>query len=347
MNDPGGSFDPHIYISKHKACIDEIMAILSETGKTNKELQKARISKETTNMMELMAHMAIQLAKKQSPKMSYASVASTTASRTKETEVTKYGLIISTKDDNMEHEELKKKLQKNVSVTTLGIGISGIKKISNNRLIVTCEKKDDSEKLQKEINKQTNTINIMAEEVKKKKPCIIFKGVENEMVNEKYFLESILAQNEDIKHAYEMNTTLNRMEVKKIIKRKTTEHSNIIVETSGTMRKIILNKNNVNLGYYKVKVEDCSPTAQCYHCLKYNHTSIRCLNKTKEPACSHCAGNHKYHDCPNKQEPPKCKNCILNNERRSINNPTNHSANNDKCEYKQIMLSIARQKIDY
>lgn len=39
-NETGGYFDKDIYVSKHMACIDEIMAILSEMGKPTKNSSK-------------------------------------------------------------------------------------------------------------------------------------------------------------------------------------------------------------------------------------------------------------------------------------------------------------------
>lgn len=251
-----------------------------------------------------------------------------------------FALLISSNNDKPA-DEIEKILKDKIKVSKLGIGISGLKKTYQNKIILTCEKQNDTEKIVNEINKNPD-IGIHANEIKKKKPCIMMKGVDA-YYNEKELIIDLINQNEDIKNAMTTETDNEPIIVKKKLKNKKSDKlSNFIIQTTPKLRKIIISKERINIGYTKAHVEDCDPLMQCYHCLGYGHTSLRCLENMKSPRCLHCAGEHKIQDCPKKQEPAKCHNCT---NRKGYQNE--HPGNSYLCEFRKKMLKNAQMRIEY
>lgn len=251
-----------------------------------------------------------------------------------------FALLISSKKDKPA-DEIEKILKDKIKVSKLGIGISGIKKTYQNKIILTCDKQNDTEKIINEINKHPD-IEIHANEIKKKKPCIIIKGVDA-CYKEEEILIDLINQNEDIKNAMTSETENEPIVVKKKLKNKKSDKlSNFIIQTTPYLRKIIISKERINIGYTKAHVEDCDPLMQCYHCLGYGHTSLRCLENMKSPRCLHCAGEHKIQDCVKKQEPAKCHNCT---NRKGYQNE--HPGNSYLFEFRKKMLKNAQMRIEY
>lgn len=139
----------------------------------------------------------------------------------------------------------------------------------------------------------------------------------------------------------------NFINVKKISNHRFREnHHNIIIETTGDMRKLLLYKGKINIGFQRVFVEDCNPLMQCYHCLGFGHTAIRCFNQTNKPRCVHCAGEHKSSDCTKKEE-HQCFNCLQKKTQNKETGKTNHRANSHECPIVIKMKIMAQQHINY
>jgi len=78
---------------------------------------------------------------------------------------TKYSILL--KSNTLKAEDIKMKLQKNINLTKMKVGINGIKKIGDQKMIISCQKKEEAEILTEEINKVIGK-EINAEEIKKK-----------------------------------------------------------------------------------------------------------------------------------------------------------------------------------
>lgn len=123
--------------------------------------------------------------------------------------------------------------------------------------------------------------------------------------------------------------------------------TNYILETSGTLRSYLIEKEKINIGFNRVRVEDAIPLTQCFHCLKFGHTALKCLSKDKSATCLHCAKDHEWKECPNKNSEEKCSNCIYQNTTFKMTLNTNHKANDKNCTYFKKMMYIAQSRIDY
>lgn len=268
---------------------------------------------------------------------SYASIASGKYATPK---IPVFPVIIKTKNEN---EDIKETILKNVKISKLGIGVSSIRKTSKNELIINLQKADDMANIKNEIAK-LKLEGIHVENIDKKRPCMIFKGIDEKYTQEE-FISDLILQNEDIKIIYEMDP--NQIKYKGTIQIKKFKQKNIILETSGDIRNLLISKKSVNLGFYQIKVEDCNPLMQCYHCQKYGHTAMRCLQPPNKPICLHCAGEHNLKNCNNKNEIPKCINCTELNLKFNTTNPTDHKSNSEKCKHRLKMLNFAQEKINY
>lgn len=258
----------------------------------------------------------------------------------------KYSILITPKNKDTST-ELQKKIQRHFKTSQLGICIEGIKKISQNRIVIDCIKKEDAKKLQTLISNDLNDID--CKELTKKKPTMIFKGIFNDYIKED-FTDDILDKNEDIKIVTQKTEKNSIFNIKAIIKNKYSDTANYIVEVDSTTRKILLNKEKINIGYQRVTVDDAIPVVQCYFCLRYGHTSRNCNQKEKNnlPSCSHCGSAHLYKDCPARTNQSRCANCTFQNDRFQLTFPTNHNATDKtNCMYYKKMLAFAQQKIEY
>lgn len=314
--------------SKIRNNIEQTIQLLEESWKREKNRFQEQI-------IELQQKVINKLEKNNEQK-SYAMVLK---ERTVQIEEPKFAVLI-TAEGKETSEDIKSIITKTIKVPNLGIGINGIKKTTNNKIIMTCSNKEDAQKLKTEINKNKNGIS--AEELKKKRPCMIIKGVGGEY-NEENFLNDLILQNGELS-----DITNESIKVTKILKnRKSDQLRNVIIETTGPIRKTLLEKQRVNIGFVRAHIEDCNPLTQCYHCLGFGHTSLKCLNKMNKPRCIHCAKNHKFSECEKTKDIVKCYNCDKNNNLFGTKNNTEHSANSEKCTYRKRMFIMAQQRIDY
>lgn len=241
------------------------------------------------------------------------------------------------------NENIQEIITKNIKISKLGIGVTNMRKTNKNELIMKLKKEDDMVSIKNEI-KKLNIDGIHVENLNKKRPCMIFKGID-ENYDHKEFISDLILQNDDIKTLNEKEQ--NKIEHKGTIHIKKYNQKNLIIETTGEIRNLLLAKKRVNLGFYQIKVEDCNPLMQCYHCQKYGHTALRCLQINKKPKCFHCAGEHNIKECTKQHESPNCINCIEINLKLKTSSPTNHKSNSDQCKHRIKMLHFAKEKINY
>jgi len=107
-------------------------------------------------------------------------------------------------------------------------------------------------------------------------------------LSEEEIIDGILYQNEGISLEEKNNIKLIKELKNKYNEGKENDTTNYIIETTGKLRKTLLDKKKINIKFQRVYVEDCNPLTQCYHCLKFGHTALRCLARTQPPICPHC-----------------------------------------------------------
>lgn len=258
-----------------------------------------------------------------------------------------YPIIIKSKT-SMKPEEMKTIIKKNINVTKLKIGINTFKKIGEDKIIISCPRKQDTEKLTEEINKKLGE-SFSTEEMKKKKPFLIIKRLQCN-IKEDDLIDALINQNWELDAVDQRHKDEIKLikELKSLTKDgKQREFTNYIIQTSGAVRKILLSIGKININYQKVTIEDCNPLVQCYHCLKYGHTAQRCLNRAEPTTCPQCSEEHTLDACNSKHKEPKCKNCVTQNLKLNKKYNTDHRADSHNCQYREIMLQLAKQRIEY
>jgi hypothetical protein len=326
------------FISSAISAVKNLQAIIQDvTTKLTKD-QINKLIPKTTDILGIISQMAICLASNNAKKEII------------ETEKNKmfinnYSVILTPKNCSENADKLHKRIHETIKIRKLGINVVGIQKISKNRLIIKCNKKEDATKLRDYLDKELEDVE--TKEIGKKKPTLIFRNIHNDYVKED-FLDDMFLQNTEMDILNYKREIENSVCIKKIAINKYNHTSNYIVEMDSDIRRILIKKNKVNIGYQKILVEDANPVVQCFHCLRFGHTAGRCLLKEEGASCSYCAGSHSFRDCKAKEDKPKCKNCVQNNLKYKLTFPTEHRANDkNKCKFYTKMFHLASEKIEY
>ena len=212
--------------------------------------------------------------------------------------------------------------------------IRGVKKISNNGVLVETATKEDMERVLKSDNLQA--AGLVTGLPAKKKPRVIVYDVPN-VLSESEFLTSLRQQN--------LNTSANEKPHDAVrISHKTgsrnPETANIVLEVSPRTRESLLKQDRVYVGWHSLRVRDYLTVSRCYKCQSFGHVSKHC--RAAKEVCGHCGGDgHAFKDCPKKNENPVCINC-----RRAMK-PCDHSSRSPECPAYKFALSNLISKIDY
>ncbi|XP_070526504.1 uncharacterized protein [Cardiocondyla obscurior] len=86
-------------------------------------------------------------------------------------------------------------------------------------------------------------------------------------------------------------------------KRKST---NMIIEVTPEIRRRLLARGRIYMGWSSCRIMDHIRVTQCYKCLAIGHIAKVC--RAEKDICGHCAGDHESRAC-NKKETLKCHNC--------------------------------------
>nr|CAI5827881.1 unnamed protein product [Callosobruchus analis] len=104
-------------------------------------------------------------------------------------------------------------------------------------------------------------------------------------------------------------TTLNKIEetshIKYVTKLKHFESTNLVIEVSPDLRKLILNKGYLYVAWKRCEVSDHIHILRCSKCCAYGYTVKNC---SLDVVCGKCAQHHKFAFCKSTSE--ECVNCI-------------------------------------
>lgn len=121
------------------------------------------------------------------------------------------------------------------------------------------------------------------------------------------------------------------------------QSTNIVIEVSPILRKFLLQKEYVFVGWKKSEIVDHLKVIRCFKCCGFGHFSKNCEHR--DAVCSKCANNHKFKDCDSDKS--QCMNCITQNRLFKKNLPTNHMSNDSACPTFQAYLLKIKSKINY
>jgi hypothetical protein len=246
-------------------------------------------------------------------------------------------------DTHVKSKEMENEIKKKIKLASLGIGVISIRKRQNG-LIILCPTRSDADIFSKIVNEKF-ALKYNAELLKKRLPRIIIKYLTRdfEVGN---IGEDIKLQNPDIFETGDMD---DEIPVKRIIPLKNNASScHVIIEVKSHIRRKMIERQKINLGYQRLTVADEEPLVQCFHCLRVGHMAAKCLDSPKPGRCSHCGGDHGYKACDRKQEKPNCSNCMRDNGTYGKNYKCDHDATDKvRCFYMKRMMEIAKEKIEY
>ena len=244
----------------------------------------------------------------------------------------KHTLILNPTDKDIKSQDIINTIKEKINPINLGIGINQIKKINNEKILISCRNMYETEIMKNEIDK--NIPKIETRISKPKNPLIVLTNVQKE-VNPAEIKNIIVNQNKHILSP-EMNEEKQNVHIRELY-RKNTKNDNykhIVIEVSPYLHKTILQQGSLYIGMQRIVTYDQSPLKQCSGCWKYVHTKRHCKNP--DLICLHCGEKHHNRDCPNNEQTLKCVNC--NNS---------HKANYYNCPIKIKYDRLARAQVAY
>jgi len=222
-----------------------------------------------------------------------------------------------------------------VDPKALKLGVSKLKNLANNAVLVECNNITDRDILEKELGKLQA---VTMERPKRKLPTLLIRFVPKEVVDTA-IKDTILQQNN---LAHLESTTLNI----KFTKSTYDDSRHVVIEVSPNLRRELVALRKIKIHWNVCKVEDFVMVTRCLKCLGFGHTTRFCQNQQK---CSNCAEDHHWRDFSNRHS-TSCVNCLKANSFIRDNskklNP-NHSAFSKDCPRMRRIESIIISKTDY
>lgn len=239
--------------------------------------------------------------------------------------------IFITGKNNENAKEVQATLMKVVNPTKDKIKIKSIR-TAGKTVVVETAGETDIQKLRahKPLN---DTLRIEA--MKKRKPLVILYDVPADQSDETLKM-SIYEQNLEgqiNKDEYQRDFNVR---FKAGPRGKPTVH--LVVETSNTIRKMLLRQGRIYIGFRAVAAKDYIVVARCNRCRDLGHVAKHC---NKEECCDHCGNaGHKKDKCPKKIQSPTCIPCARRGKKCNATTKTD-------CPTHKLMLERLIQRTDY
>ncbi|KMQ88827.1 putative 50 kda protein in type i retrotransposable element r1dm [Lasius niger] len=226
-------------------------------------------------------------------------------------------------------QETKEAVQRAIDPGEMGLKVSRLIKIRNNGIkIEACDV--DIGKLRS--SRGLCEAGLEVKEEAKLNPRVIIRNVPVEL-SEEDIMSQLLKRNLDgeednIRIIYRFPARAGRAV------------SSCVVEVSSNMRKKLLSRDRIFLGWSACTVGDHVKVLQCYKCLSFGHIAKNCSGDAR---CSHCSGKHETIACDKRNESPCCFNCKSANE-----NSISHTAYDvNKCSVLRRRITAKIHTINY
>lgn len=246
-------------------------------------------------------------------------------------------VIITSTDKHDTSDVIVTKIRNAIDARTNGVRVDRVRKARDQKVIISCEKKEDIRKVSEKI-KNAHT-NLKVEEAVNKDPLIIMYNVMAYNTDEDIII-SLKQQNRHI--LGEVPDEDIRMKVK--YRKKTRNHlvNHVVMQVSPAVWQRLTAKGKVHIDLQRVTVKDQTPLVQCLRCLKYGHGRKLCTETVD--LCSHCGGPHLRETCPERLagEPPKCYNCFTAEMEK-----TDHNSFDECCPVRKKWDALSRSRVAY
>lgn len=243
-------------------------------------------------------------------------------------------LIIKSNDDSVSNEDVVKNVTQSVNPANLNICINGTRKIKNG-VAVYCENELSLNTLKNSLDNKLGS-QYSINEARKLNPRLLVKNVKlNEDLNsDAEIITNILSQND--------LGEFKSSDFKIITKLKYFNNYNIVIEVPSILRKLLITREYLWLGWKKCTVGDHLRILQCFKCSGFGHTEKQCKS---EVSCVNCASDHTVKNC--KAEESKCVNCVNYNKRHKFNLSVKHSAKDSCCPVYKNYVEKFKVRINY
>lgn len=241
-------------------------------------------------------------------------------------------LLIKSMDENVSNEEVIDEITKTVKPAEIKVCINNTRKIQSG-IAIQCDNESSLATLRENLsNKLGNKYNVR--QALKLNPRMLIKNVR---------LENLDTPEEIINNIINLNDLEdNRSEIKFITKLKHFENTNIVIEVSPSIRKLLLAKGSLYIGWKKCLVSDHLRVIRCVKCCAFGHLGEAC---NSELVCPKCTNSHKFKDC--KSEVSQCINCTNHNKAFKRNLSTDHSSHYTDCPIFLNYISNLKARINY
>lgn len=237
-------------------------------------------------------------------------------------------IIIKPKNEDAGSSDVTKNDIKNkIDVSSLGVGITKMKKITRGAVVVGYENKIQAERLKEKVTKDLGEKYVIQAPRKTKLKIRIFDIDREDSENEQEFWEKVEEQN-----GFRTSSVHGKILHKS--RKEGSQRTTIIAEVNEETHEQMLKEEKVKIGWKICKIQDYIGILRCFKCCGYYHFAKDC---TKEETCGICAGKHAIKEC--RSIIKKCVNCEEKIRIFKIKNlNSDHSAFNTDCPcYKREM----------
>lgn len=163
--------------------------------------------------------------------------------------------------DSHSAKEIKGILKSKINPTEIKVGINSFKALADGRVLITTNRKEKAEELEKDIKKKCGE-ELEATLHRKRNPRLVIRNIPEE-VTTRNIEETLITQNP------ELNLKPGDINAKFTYENK--RHTrNLVVEVSAQTRKLLLQKK-VKLRWMICTVEDYLVASRCFKCSRFNH----------------------------------------------------------------------------
>lgn len=244
-----------------------------------------------------------------------------------------HSLLIKSSRESVNNADVVNDIKNNINLADLNICVTNIKAIKNG-VLVNCENKTMLDKLKMNLHEKIGD-KYAINEATKYKPRLKIKNVEKDSLNDNNnnFLNDLIIRN---------NLSCQLDDIKIIFKQTEKYSANVVIEVLPSIRKIIISKGYLFIGWKKCEVADHYSVTRCFKCSRYGHIKGQCKSET---VCVICAGNHELKNCHAQFK--KCTNCVNYNSRHKTNVSVDHTAKDANCHVFKLVLEKTISKTNF
>lgn len=202
-----------------------------------------------------------------------------------------HSIIVTSETEKDYIQDVINKIREAVNAKESGIRVDKIRKARDQKVIISCEKREDLKKVQEKI--EGSGARLRAKEAKNKDPLIILKDVLKNNTDED-IQTALKTQNRHLLQG--LPTEECRATIRYRRKARNPHKNHVVLQVSPALWERITSAGRVQVDLQQIKVFDQSPLVKCSRCLCFGHGRKLCQESVD--LCSHCAGPHMWSECP-------------------------------------------------